>query len=315
MRNCSAITQVLFLFLLSFTGIPFEVRQGYNGLARPFLTTLRGGIYMAKAKWYQTPVYLLLALALALLAGMPFVPQAAASPGQETFYSTVDDGFIFAAGNSYSAVHQAPSGTLRCGEPQLCVGQVEQLIIPPSFNILRGALFFDTSSLPDDATINSAVLSLYGTSDNSSADFDITMVDGSGLNQPLQDTDYGYLGSQNVSGGSFNTSGFSTLGYNDIPLNETGLGWISKTGITKLGLRSSRDIAAIAPSTLEFVTVYPSEEGEGYRPKLVVTYTTPPPPPAVPAINHWGIIVMVALFAGFLVWTPRRWRPASYTSS
>jgi len=271
---------------------------------------------MGKAKWYQTPVCLLLALALALalLAAIPFMPQAAASPDEATFYSTVDDGFIFAAGNSYSAVHQAPSGTLRCGEPQLCVGQVEQLIIPPSFNILRGALFFDTSSLPDDATINSAVLSLDGTSDNRSADFDITMVDGSGLNQPLQDTDYGYLGSQNVSGGSFNTSGFSTLGYNDIPLNETGLGWISKTGITKLGLRSSRDIAAIAPTTPkhECVEVWASEEGEGYQPKLVVTYTPPlaPFPPSVPAINHWGIVAMITLFAGFLVWTVRRRRPA-----
>jgi len=314
MRNCSAITQVLFLFLLSFTGIPFEVRQGYNGLARPFLTTLRGGIYMAKAKWYQTPVYLLLALALALLAGMPFVPQAAASPGQETFYSTVDDGFIFAAGNSYSAVHGALWGNVLDLNNYLNVGQA---LSPHAtwFEVQRGALFFDTSSLPDDATISSAVLSLYGKAKYGTVDFLITVVDGSVLHEPLVGADYGALRDQVVSGGTFHTSGFNTGGYNDIPLNETGIGWISKTGITKLGLRSSRDIAAIAPSTLEFVTVYPSEEGEGYRPKLVVTYTTPPPPPAVPAINHWGIIVMVALFAGFLVWTPRRWRPASYTSS
>jgi len=74
------------------------------------------------------------------------------------------------------------------------------------------------------------------------------VVNGTGLGDPLVDTDYGYLGSQNVSGGAFDTIGFNISGYNDIPLNEKGMGWISKTGTTKLGLRSSRDSDAIAPT-------------------------------------------------------------------
>jgi len=36
-----------------------------------------------------------------------------------------------------------------------------------------------------------------------------------------------------------------------------------------------------------------------------------PPPPGVPTVNHWGIVAMITLFAGLLVWTARRRRLAS----
>jgi hypothetical protein len=317
MRNCSAITQGLLLFLLSFTGIPFEARQGYNGLARPFLSTFRGSSHVGKAKRYHTPVYLLLALALALLAGIPFMPQAAASPDEAIFYSSTSDGYAMRRGTSYSAVHGASSGGVFSDYTWLVVGQSRIPLM--DFHIYRGALFFDTSSLPDDATISSAVLSLYGEGHNSFVDFEITVVDGLGLNEPLQTWDYGYLGSQNVSGGSFNTAGFTIFGYNDIPLNETGLGWISKTGITKFGLRSSRDIAATAPTAPwedEYVVVCASEKGEGYQPRLVVTYTTPVGGEAYPIdktsiLAPWSGLALIAILAtGAAVLALRRRRPA-----
>lgn len=234
---------------------------------------------MAKAKMYQTLVYLLIALALALSAGIPFAPQAAASPDQATFYSTVDDGVVWWSSNvSYSTAQGASTGAFFDDSNYLEVGQARYSTAGGTlFYVFRGALFFDTSSLPDDATISSAVLSLYGDDDYITVDFLITVVDGALLNEPLVDADYGDLGSQNVSGGSFSTSGFSTSGYNEIALNETGMGWISKTGITKFGLRSSRDIAPTEPTTTESVRVYSFENVPGYRPKLVVTYTTPAP--------------------------------------
>jgi len=36
----------------------------------------------------------------------------------------------------------------------------------------------------------------------------------------------------------------------------------------------------------------------------------PPSPPGVPTVNHWGIVAMITLFAGLLVWTVRRRRLA-----
>ena len=177
---------------------------------------------MSKTKWYQKPIYPLIALVLALLTGTPLLNQVAASPDQATFYSTNSDGQLITEGGDYTAVHGASTaGFVYPNDINITVGQQT---LPVVFWVSRGALFFDTSSLPDDATIISAVLSLYGSSDASLVDFHITVVDGSVLNEPLVDADYGYLRSQIVSGGSFNTSGFSTSSYNDIPLNETGMG-------------------------------------------------------------------------------------------
>ena len=104
------------------------------------------------------------------------------------------------------------------------------------------------------------------------------------------------------------TSGFSTIGYNDIPLNAAGMGWISKTEMTKFGLRSSRDITPTVPSGFEFVYVYSNEEGDGYRPMLVVTYGYPTT--SIPTMSQWGMIGMGILLAAALVWSVRRrWVP------
>jgi len=175
-----------------------------------------------------------------------------------------------------------------------------------SYYIQRGALFFDTSSLPDDVYITSAMLSLYGYFDESETDFDITVVDGSLLNDPLAAGDYGDLRTQTTSGGVFNTAGFSTSGYNDIALNTVGMGWISKTGMTKFGLRSSSDITTTAPSDHVHVGVHPSDPngGVGYRPMLVVSYVYPTA--SVPTLSQWGMIGMAIVLAAFLVWSIRR---------
>jgi hypothetical protein len=39
--------------------------------------------------------------------------------------------------------------------------------------------------------------------------------------------------------------------------------------------------------------------------------TLPPPASAVPTVNHWGMVAMISLFAGLLVWSVRRRRLAS----
>jgi hypothetical protein len=36
-----------------------------------------------------------------------------------------------------------------------------------------------------------------------------------------------------------------------------------------------------------------------------------PTPPGVPTVNHWGMVAMIVLFAGLLVWSMRKRRPPS----
>jgi hypothetical protein len=264
---------------------------------------------------------------LLLLGALAFVSlslgQQKALADEATFYTTASDGYLIGFHNSsYSAAHDAASAFSWDSAISNRLG-IGQFITPSGFNIIRSALFFDTSSLPDSAIIISANLSLYGYQDSSQTDFDITVVDGSLLHDPIEGGDYGYLLNQTTSGGAFNTTGFSTSSYNDIPLNSAGIGWISKTGMTQFGLRSSRDILAIVPGAFSEEIEVSSYEGGGNISKLVVSYftapptltitptptvtpTIPPTPTDVPTLSQWGMIGMAIVLAAFLVWSIRR---------
>jgi hypothetical protein len=221
---------------------------------------------------------------------------------EATFYSTTADGQVWGSNTSYITAHITANSVADFYDT-LFIGQK---YVSRIYSIYRSAVFFDTSSLPDDVDITSATLSLYGWADGSQTDFDITVVEGSSLVPPLALSDYGLLRGQTISGGAFNTAGFSTSGYNDIQLNAAGMGWISKTGMTKFGLRSSLDIDIDDPTGYEDVAVISSDYGGGsdFYPKLVVTYEYPPT--SVPTLSQWGMIGMAIVLVAALVWSVRR---------
>jgi len=145
--------------------------------------------------------------------------------------------------------------------------------------ILRSFVYFNTSSIPEDAIISNAILSLYFfPGEYVSTDFDIVIQNGQPIypHEPLEVNDFYYL-HYSGNGGSVNTNGLSSDKYTNIILNVTGISWIQKGpgAKTKLALISSRDIDKIAPSGDESISFWTSESGNGYRPKLVVHYTLP----------------------------------------
>ncbi len=135
------------------------------------------------------------------------------------------------------------------------VPEMGQDIITGTYQVNRGGLFFDTSTIPSDAAIISAYLSLYCYSDNSTTDFNVTVVSGSALNNIRLVADYGGLLAATASGGTISSSAITLSAYNTLTLNATGLGFITKAGTTKLALRSSRDIAVTTPTNAERVEV------------------------------------------------------------
>ena len=142
------------------------------------------------------------------------------------------------------------------------------------YTINRGGLFFNTLSIPSDAAIISATLSLYVDTDFSTTDFNVTVVNGSALIYPPAQTGqnavYGNLLAATASGGIISSSALSGTAYNDISLNATGLGFITKAGTTKLALRSSRDIASTVPTNDEYV--YFNGDDPTNPAKLTVSY-------------------------------------------
>ena len=188
-----------------------------------------------------------------------------------TFYSSSSDGYIKWESDSYSYVRDRTSGAVY---DTLTSNSIGQRYYNDRYAIYRAFFFFDTSSIPSSANIDSASLHLYILSDKSNTDFDITVQNGQPNypHDPLESGDYDrthYSG----NGGSLNTSNL-TSGYNTIDLNSDGISWIQKDSgaKTELCLRSSRDINGYTPTDEEFVRFYSNEQGSGYQPYLEVTY-------------------------------------------
>jgi YD repeat-containing protein len=150
--------------------------------------------------------------------------------------------------------------------------------------VRRSGFTFDTSAIPDTDSINSATFTLVGTD----------KADPSGNTPNINVYTFAPADAANFVAGDFDSygstalstsitySGWSTTGANDFALNGTGLAEISKTGVTKLGVRNANhDVAASAPtyggsgSDTSLVGDW-ADEGAGTTndPKLVVGHTT-----------------------------------------
>ena len=187
----------------------------------------------------------------------------------KTYYSLSYDGNFEGITDNYVEAHDLASADIYDGFSILDLGQKKT---GSWYAVFRDCLYFDTSAIPDDANKTNATLSLNRFVDYSATDFDIVIQNGQPTypHAPMQTTDFNYA-HYSGNGGSLNTASL-TSGYNNITLNSDGLSWINVKGITKLCLRSSRDISKIAPSGDEYVVFYSSENGFSKAPILTITY-------------------------------------------
>ena len=184
------------------------------------------------------------------------------------FTADAADGWIQNTSRTYTTAQEAPKGTVSDINTNIIIGQNS------TYSVERGYLFFNTSLIPDTANITTATLRLYGASDSSTKDFLLLVYSGQPTypTKPLQPTDFqANKYTTNVTKTIFNTTSFSTTGYNNISLMTTA---INKTGFTKLIIWSSRDANIMQPQAgvTEVVTVYANEKGSDYQPQLVVVY-------------------------------------------
>ncbi len=128
---------------------------------------------------------------------------------------------------------------------------------------------FDTSPLPDNSIITSARLSIFTSSPASTGgSLDIRSSNPSSntaLPTWAGPSDYDSFGG--VSFGSLPYSSLANGGYTMISLNSNGIGYISRTGITKLGVMDT-GLDSVIVSTAD-------SPGTSQDPKLTVTYTVP----------------------------------------
>jgi len=166
----------------------------------------------------------------------------------EIFKSTSACGRIRSQNADYATAHDAASGNF------LSVGQTQGIIANEKpaayYNVWRSFLYFPTVSLPDDANITRVRVGLR-TDSPLEADLGQTtlhIVEGV-QGDTLAYADFGAHLSKTTSGGSIDIAGMGvTNNFFWVTLNATGRGWVNKTGLTKLCLRSAGDIAKTVPS-------------------------------------------------------------------
>ena len=140
--------------------------------------------------------------------------------------------------------------------------------------IQRGFIAFDTSSLPDNATISSAYLEITGNEYTSGGYLQDFIIGSASVGSSIADSDYqGHVSTTNYGTWSHGTGGAFT---NDtVALNSSGYNSISKTGVTVFSVRIATDVSDTMswnPDDYNYITIT-----QGSSSKLYVTYTAPEP--------------------------------------
>jgi RHS repeat-associated protein len=203
------------------------------------------------------------------------------------------------SGVSWSTVRSSSSGNWT--GPDSSSGSMIKVTGHQSENqyaIVRSFFLFDTASLPDTDVISSATLSVYMHARSTSqplattSDHSLVVLQSSpAANNNLVNDDYDQVGSINSpTEGSDRyhiDDDFTMNQYNNISLNGTGIGWISKTGITKLGSRHTADVDNVQPTqqngAWSGINIYFADQtGTTQDPKLIIQHTFPNDAPTEP---------------------------------
>lgn len=167
-----------------------------------------------------------------------------------------------------------------------------------SNSIQRAVFHFDTSAIPDTDTISAATFSIYVTSVNNGANTwpGSNAYVGLVLSNPTLDNaivvaDYEITAHWTMTKQGADLAHASLTAanqYYDWILNATGLGNISKTGLTKLGLANGNDIDNVAyTATTNFGFSCQFADAAANLPKLVVTHDGGGGGGGAVAANHW----------------------------
>lgn len=187
-----------------------------------------------------------------------------------TAYATTGDGYIssnnasYATANSGSGLSADTAGTIATA------GQN----VSGNYFIWQSFFSFDTSAIPDAATISAASLDLYGQADSSTTDFALRWRIYDWSSGGLTTADWrtaAQLGGLTALG-EYNTSGgWTTSGYNAMPA--TSPTNITKTGTTYVIVYSAEDQSSSAPTNPEYVNFRTTDQtGTTQDPKLTVAY-------------------------------------------
>jgi hypothetical protein len=200
----------------------------------------------------------------------PYLEVGYLTPGTlKTANGMVDSGEISFSDGDYGTAWGSATGWVYTGEENK-VGQRDTGFV---YVIYRGMLFFDTRQLLPGDNIIDAVVALYGYSDNSWDNFNITVQEPipAAPHKPLVVGDYNQA-NYTKSRGTLNTSFWKVEDWNYVFLSNFSA--YVPGGITPMVLRSNTDIGAAPPGFMrrEFVSYYSPDATDPLKvPQLILT--------------------------------------------
>lgn len=207
------------------------------------------------------------------------------------------EGRVAFGASTYEGVRGATSGTYVSTSETTAAIYSEYWWDPEleeeGYDLSRYFCPFDTSAIPDSATISSASLRIRV----SNVTYDGTLVvvsSGQASATSLELADYDMRGST-----SFGSQTISTTGEYNISLNSSGLAAISKTGYTKLAIISDDDFGGYYYADVNISIFTQEYTTASYRPMLTVNYTddgiTITPATESPKLSDTASIVLGAV--------------------
>lgn len=196
----------------------------------------------------------------------------------DTDPTTVDGAVSIDNKSSWAAAHDAASGNVAVSDVSTAIIQAQQ---GPGqlYDIDRFFCLFDTSGIGDTDTITAATLDLFVTAvsdEDDDGDDYISLVDSTpATNTDLITSDYNQVGTTE-HGDKPDLSSVTTSQDNTITLDASGREAISKTGVSKFGVREGHDVLdnPIANGTENSITIRTADwAGTDSDPTLTVTFT------------------------------------------
>lgn len=199
-----------------------------------------------------------------------------------TYYPDADpetssvDGMVTNQGTVWATVHDATIGSN--ADPSGLFFYIIARFVSPNYRIDRGFTLFDVTGLPGGAVISAATISVYGQGKTAGTGRSYNIYSSNpATNASLITDDYEQVGAtafcdtaRTQAAWTYGTPGTP----NNFALNASGIAAIS--GVSKFSIREvDKDVGNAAPTDNIYVVAWAAEQGAGYKPRLVVTYTIP----------------------------------------
>jgi hypothetical protein len=192
------------------------------------------------------------------------------------YYAVTGDGFISAGDAVWATARAASTGTVETGDLTIFDALVYE---DTGYAIERAFIPINTSEVDDDAVITAAVFNFYVTliaNDDNDGDDYLALVQTSAADpDSLVGDDFDQCGNPTApteGSNQLDLGSVSVDAFNQLTLNATGRGWVSKTGYTLLGMREGHDLTGNAVADASFSGAQISSEATANDPYLAVTY-------------------------------------------